>query len=105
MRQRIPRLPITATLLFAAAAFCQTVSTPPAAAPTTAPAPAATWPTVDGVVLLPNFRFGSGEMLPELRLHYLPLGTPHRSKELDAKKIPQNMISTVPFRLTSRYRP
>jgi hypothetical protein len=103
MRQRFPRLPITATFLFAAAAFSQTVSMPPASVPATAPA--ATWPTADGVVLLPNFRFGSGEMLPELRLHYLPLGTPHRSKELDAKKIPQNMISTVPFRLTSRYRP
>jgi homoserine O-acetyltransferase len=30
-------------------------------------------------VALPNFRFGSGETLPELRLHYLTLGTPHRN--------------------------
>jgi homoserine O-acetyltransferase len=37
----------------------------------------ASWPTTDGTVTLPNFRFGSGEMLPELRLHYITLGTPH----------------------------
>ncbi len=41
--------------------------------------PAANWPTKDGTVTLPNFRFGSGETLPELRLHYLTLGTPHRN--------------------------
>ncbi len=28
---------------------------------------------------LPNFRFGTGETLPELKLHYLTLGTPHRN--------------------------
>ncbi len=38
-----------------------------------------TWPTKDGTVVLPNFRFGSGETLPELKLHYLTLGTPHRN--------------------------
>ena len=38
-----------------------------------------TWPTKDGAVVLPNFRFGSGETLPELKLHYLTLGTPHRN--------------------------
>ncbi|HZB88442.1 MAG TPA: alpha/beta fold hydrolase [Terracidiphilus sp.] len=45
------------------------------------PAPAAPikWPTVDGTVTLPNFHFGTGEVLPELRLHYLTLGTPHRN--------------------------
>jgi homoserine O-acetyltransferase len=42
-------------------------------------APASSWRTVDGTVLLPNFRFGTGETLPELRLHYLTLGTPHRN--------------------------
>ena len=26
-----------------------------------------------------NFRFGTGETLPELKLHYLTLGTPHRN--------------------------
>jgi len=29
-------------------------------------------------VTLRNFRFGTGERLPELRLHYATLGTPHR---------------------------
>ena len=42
-------------------------------------APAVSWPTVDGSVTLPNFHFGSGETLPELKLHYLTLGTPHRN--------------------------
>jgi homoserine O-acetyltransferase len=36
------------------------------------------WPTVDGVYRIANYRFGTGEMLPELRLHYLTLGTLHR---------------------------
>ena len=47
---------------------------------TTAPAaPASHWPTQDGTVSLANFRFGTGETLPELKLHYLTLGTPHRN--------------------------
>jgi homoserine O-acetyltransferase/O-succinyltransferase len=37
------------------------------------------WPTVDGNVTLKDFRFGTGETLPELKLHYLTLGTPHRN--------------------------
>lgn len=41
--------------------------------------PATKWPTVDHTVTLQNFRFGNGETLPELRLHYLTLGTPHRN--------------------------
>ncbi len=46
----------------------------------TAPAStASTWPTADGSVMLPNFHFGTGETLPELRLHYITLGTPHRN--------------------------
>jgi homoserine O-acetyltransferase len=32
----------------------------------------------EGDVTLRDFRFGSGERLPELRLHYATLGTPHR---------------------------
>jgi homoserine O-acetyltransferase len=42
-------------------------------------APAVSWPSVDGTVVLPNFRFGTGETLPELKLHYLTLGTAHRN--------------------------
>ncbi len=47
--------------------------------PTPAPQPASKWPAVDGTVTLPNFRFGTGETLPELKLHYLTLGKPHRN--------------------------
>jgi homoserine O-acetyltransferase/O-succinyltransferase len=36
------------------------------------------WPTKDGWVTLREFKFGSGETLPELKLHYLTLGAPHR---------------------------
>jgi len=36
------------------------------------------WPVNDGVYSIANFRFGSGETLPELKLHYLTLGEPHR---------------------------
>lgn len=42
-------------------------------------APPESWPTHDGTVRLKDFHFGSGETLPELRLHYLTLGTPHRN--------------------------
>jgi homoserine O-acetyltransferase len=78
MSPRIARLTIAATLLLAAAAHSQTMSMP---APTP-PAPQAQptkWPTADGLITLPNFRFGTGETIPELKLHYLTLGTPHRN--------------------------
>ncbi len=35
------------------------------------------WPTQDGTFTIARFRFGSGEVLPQLRLHYLTLGTRH----------------------------
>jgi homoserine O-acetyltransferase len=41
--------------------------------------PAHTWPTKDAWVTLANFKFGTGETLPELKLHYLTLGDPHRN--------------------------
>jgi homoserine O-acetyltransferase/O-succinyltransferase len=37
------------------------------------------WPTQDGNYVIRNFHFGSGESLPELKLHYLTLGAPHRN--------------------------
>jgi len=40
----------------------------------------ASWPTQDGVFTIANFRFGTGEVLPQLRLHYLTLGKPHTDK-------------------------
>jgi homoserine O-acetyltransferase len=36
------------------------------------------WPVKDGTYIIKNFRFGTGESLPELKLHYLTLGKPHR---------------------------
>jgi homoserine O-acetyltransferase/O-succinyltransferase len=48
--------------------------------PSTKPAaPAVSWPAKDGTVVLPDFKFGTGETLPQLKLHYLTLGTPHRN--------------------------
>src|SRR5450631_783296 len=38
------------------------------------------WPTQDGTFTIPGFRFGTGESLPQLRLHYLTLGKPHTDK-------------------------
>lgn len=49
------------------------------ALPTLPQASTTTWPAVDGTVVLRDFRFGSGESLPQLRLHYLTLGKPHRN--------------------------
>jgi homoserine O-acetyltransferase/O-succinyltransferase len=41
-------------------------------APVTAPKP------IEGDYIIPNYRFASGETLPELRLHFTTLGKPHR---------------------------
>jgi homoserine O-acetyltransferase len=55
------------------------MSLPPTNPPSAQQAPAHTWPTAEGTVLLPSFRFGTGETLPQLKLHYLTLGTLHRN--------------------------
>ena len=78
MRPSIAHFLIAATLLLASAAYSQTMSMP-AATPPAAQAQPTKWSTADGVVNLPNFRFGTGETLPQLKLHYLTLGTPHRN--------------------------
>jgi homoserine O-acetyltransferase len=49
------------------------------AGPAPVAAAATKWPAKDGEVTLKNFRFGTGEVLPELKLHYLTLGQPHRN--------------------------
>jgi len=49
----------------------------PIAAPQTPPTPA--WPTKEADLTLKDFRFATGERLPELRLHYTTLGTPRRN--------------------------
>jgi hypothetical protein len=61
MHLRIAGVLFAATLSLGGAAVGQTPSS----------APAATWATADGVTVLKDFRFGSGETLPELKLHYL----------------------------------
>jgi homoserine O-acetyltransferase len=39
-----------------------------------------TWPNkLDGDVAIKDFRFGTGEVLPELKLHYITLGTAKRN--------------------------
>jgi len=53
---------------------------PAPVAPAPAAAPASRWPVKEGEVTLKDFRFGAGETLPELKIHYLTLGQPHRNK-------------------------
>jgi homoserine O-acetyltransferase/O-succinyltransferase len=48
-----------------------------AASAQTAP-PHTQWPVQDGNYVIQNFRFGSGESIAELKLHYVTLGQPHR---------------------------
>ncbi|MDF7774132.1 alpha/beta fold hydrolase [Sphingomonas sp. AOB5] len=45
------------------------------------PAAAQPWPTKEGDFVIRDFRFRTGETLPELRIHYTTLGTPHRGKD------------------------
>jgi homoserine O-acetyltransferase len=63
--------------LFTIPAAAQTMSTPAA----TPPPAAVDWPTQDHTFTIPNFHFTDGETLPELNLHYLTLGTPHRNAQ------------------------
>lgn len=44
-----------------------------------APAPAKVWPSTDGIAVLNDFTFKSGEKLAELKIGYTTLGTPHRN--------------------------
>jgi homoserine O-acetyltransferase len=62
---RFSRL-ILAALLASAASSAQTSQTP------------THWPVQDGNYVISNFHFGSGESIPELKLHYLTLGKPRR---------------------------
>jgi homoserine O-acetyltransferase len=41
--------------------------------------PAKIWPTKEAEFVLKDFRFGDGERLPEVRIHYTTLGQPHRN--------------------------
>ncbi len=66
-----------ATCVIGSALGAQLQAPPTGRASVITPA-AVTWPTVDGSYTISNFRFGTGESLPQLRLHYLTLGTLHR---------------------------
>jgi homoserine O-acetyltransferase/O-succinyltransferase len=48
---------------------------------TTVASGATAWPIQDGTFSIADFHFGTGEVLPQLRLHYLTLGTPHRNAQ------------------------
>ena len=58
-------------LISSTAAFAQTPS--PTPAPRNYPAP------VEGDYVIPNFHFRSGEVLPELKIHYRTIGAPKRN--------------------------
>jgi homoserine O-acetyltransferase len=42
---------------------------------------ASKWPIKDNIYVIKNFHFGTGETIPELSLHYLTLGQPHRGAD------------------------
>jgi homoserine O-acetyltransferase len=71
-------LGFAAALLVVASSSGQTAPNAPVAS-SAAPTAAVAWSTADGVVTLPDFHFGTGETLPQLKLHYLTLGTAHRN--------------------------
>ena len=63
------------TILLAAASLAAQTTPASTAVP---PAPASKWPVQDRLFVAKDFRFGTGEALPELKLRYLTLGKPHR---------------------------
>jgi homoserine O-acetyltransferase len=79
MKLRIVSALAAAALLPFLNLWSQSSSTAPTGWSFLASAQPVSWPTVDGTVVLANFHFGTGETLPELKLHYLTLGSPHRN--------------------------
>jgi homoserine O-acetyltransferase len=68
-----------AMFVFLAAIASQGISAPTVIRSPVTTAPVSKWPIREGDVLLKNFRFRSGEVLPQLRMHYTTLGSPHRN--------------------------
>ena len=66
---------LVAAAIMAAAAGSAIVAAPRPASAAEAPDPSRHF---EGEYVAPNFRFASGETLPELRIHYTVLGKPHR---------------------------
>jgi homoserine O-acetyltransferase/O-succinyltransferase len=80
MSVRTARWLFAGTVVTCLTALCQTNTHSQGATSAIATAqPASSWPAKDGTVVLPDFKFGTGETLPQLKLHYLTLGTPHRN--------------------------
>ncbi|MBB6506135.1 homoserine O-acetyltransferase [Sphingomonas endophytica] len=67
------------SLLALQAATTAGPAVPPLAAASPPAAPAARWPVREADFVIKDFRFASGETLPELRIHYSMLGQPHRN--------------------------
>jgi homoserine O-acetyltransferase len=78
---RFAAIAVTALLAtFSASAQTATVQTAvQTAKPAVSKESVSKWPAKDNLYVAHNFRFGTGETLPELNLHYLTLGTPHRN--------------------------
>ncbi|HMF62832.1 MAG TPA: alpha/beta fold hydrolase, partial [Edaphobacter sp.] len=72
-------MPLASLVLLLACAIASAAQTM-SSAPANTPQPVQ-WPTKEGTYVIKNFRFNTGETLPELKLHYLTLGTPHRNAE------------------------
>ena len=72
----VPILLAPILLAFSAAPLVAQAPVTTATAPV--PAPAKIWPSKDATFVLRDFAFRSGERLPELRMRYTTLGTPHR---------------------------
>lgn len=71
-----------AAAAFAVPAVAAATATPAAtAAPAATATPPRTWPTREAFHTIRDFRFHTGEVLPELRLRYLTLGTPRVDAE------------------------
>ncbi|MGH9604303.1 MAG: alpha/beta fold hydrolase [Terracidiphilus sp.] len=67
-----------ACVLIALTAFAAAGQTSSAPKPSYRPTP---WPIKNGSFDIHNFRFETGQTLPDLHLHYLTLGTPRRDAE------------------------
>ncbi|WP_188657742.1 alpha/beta fold hydrolase [Sphingomonas metalli] len=67
--------------LLALQAAAPAPAAPPIAAAASPAAPATDWGARDATYVIRDFRFRSGETLPELRLNYTRLGTPHRNAQ------------------------
>jgi homoserine O-acetyltransferase len=76
VRASFGALGAAAVLLLSGSSNAQTMGGSPQAAPQVK-----AWPTHDGAFDIANFKFGDGNTLPVLHLHYLTLGSPHRDAQ------------------------